>query len=58
MFSKLNGPGSLGSEGYPYTSFNYGKFLDTYKSFHISVLEDALIYKTHDGKVMQLTVLK
>ena len=37
MFSKLNGPGPLGSEGYPHTSFNFGKFPDTYKSFHIGV---------------------
>ena len=35
MFLKLNGPGTLGSEGYPHTSFSSGKFLDTYKSFHI-----------------------
>ena len=37
MFSKLNGPGPLGSKGYPHTSFNSGKFPDTYKSFHIGV---------------------
>ena len=37
MFSKLNGPGPLESEGYPHTSFNSGKFLDTYKSFHIEL---------------------
>ena len=37
MFLKLNGPGPLESEGYPHTSFNSGKFPDTYKSFHISV---------------------
>ena len=37
MFSKLNGPGPLGSKGYPHTSFNSGKFPDTYTSFHIGV---------------------
>ena len=38
MFSKLNGPGPLGSKGYPHTSFNSGKFSDTYASFHIGVV--------------------
>ena len=37
MFSKLDGPGPLGSKGYPHTSFNSGKFQDTYQSFHIGV---------------------
>ena len=40
MFSKLNGPGPLGSKGYPNTSFNSGKFPDTYESFHISVIKE------------------
>ena len=38
MFSKLNGPGPLGSKGYPHTSFSSGKFSHTYKSFSIGVL--------------------
>ena len=38
LFSKLNVPGPLGSKGYPHTSFNSGKFPDTYKSFHIGVV--------------------
>ena len=42
MFSKHNGCGPLGSKGYPHTSFNSGKFPDTYKSFHIGV---ALTFK-------------
>ena len=37
-FSKLHGPGPLGSKGYPHTSFNYGIFSDTYASFHIGVV--------------------
>ena len=37
IFSKLDGPGPLRSKGYPHTSFNYGKFSDTYQSFHIGV---------------------
>ena len=37
MFSKLDGPGPLGSKGYPHTIFNSGKFSDTYQSFHIGV---------------------
>ena len=45
MFSKLNGPGPIGSEGYPQTSFNSGKFPDTYKSFHIGVVDlDSKLY--------------
>ena len=38
MFSKLNGPGHLGSKGYPHTSFSSGKFSHTYKSFRIGVI--------------------
>ena len=38
MFLKLNGPGHLGSKGYPHTSFSSGKFPDTYKSFQIGVV--------------------
>ena len=37
MFSKHNGRGPLGSKGYPHTSFNSGKFPDTYTGFHIGV---------------------
>ena len=37
MFSKLDGPVPPGSKGYPHTSFNSGKFSDTYQSFHIGV---------------------
>ena len=43
MFSKLNGPGPLGSKGYPHTSFNSGKFPDTYKSFHIGVQRGCIL---------------
>ena len=35
---KNDGPGPLGSKGYPHTSFNSGKFSDTYQRFHISVM--------------------
>ena len=38
MFSKHNGRGPLGSKGYPNTSFNSGKFPDTYTGFHIGVM--------------------
>ena len=43
MFSKHNGRGPLGSKGYPHTSFNSGKFLDTYTGFHIGVLSLELL---------------
>ena len=38
MLSKLDGPGPLGSKGYPNTSFNSGKFPDTYQSFLVGVI--------------------
>ena len=41
MFSKHNGRGPLGSKGYPHTSFNSGKFPDTYTGFHIRVKYDS-----------------
>ena len=37
IFSKLIGPGPLGSGGHSYTSFSNGRFRDTYTSFHIDV---------------------
>ena len=38
FFSKLIGPGPLGSGGHSHTSFSNGRFRDTYTSFHIDVL--------------------
>ena len=37
IFSKLIGPGPLGSGGHSHTSFSNGRFRDTYTSFHIDV---------------------
>ena len=37
MFSKLIGPGPLGSGVHSHTSFSNGRFRDTYTSFHIDV---------------------
>ena len=38
IFSKLIGPGPLGSGGHSHTSFSNGRFRDTYTSFHIDVV--------------------
>ena len=38
IFSKLIGPGPLGSGGHSHTSFSNGRFRDTYTSFHIDVM--------------------
>ena len=37
MFSKINGPGLLGSRGHSHTSCGSGKFHGSQSSFHISV---------------------
>ena len=37
MFSKLNGPGPLGSGGHSHTSFSNGRFRSLENSFHIDV---------------------
>ena len=43
IFSKLIGPGPLGSRGHSHTSFSNGRFQALETSFHIDVLEDSPI---------------
>ena len=48
IFSKLIGPGSLGSGGHSHTSFSNGRFQALETSFHIDVAEEVKI-KKKDG---------